>query len=310
MKKNGIIKIVLLAAILLLLLNPAIIPFFDASTKAAISSQLRSNFGALAGSNSASVLSWPNIITALVVIILMWLVATVICRILQKTCMKGGRKETVGGLMMSITKYAAVLITVVWVLGIFGVNLAGIFASLGILSLIVGFGAQSLIEDTITGIFIIFEGHYNVGDIIILDDFRGEVKKIGVRTTVIEDTGHNLKIVNNSDIRNIQNRSKNLSLAVCDVGTSYDADIRKLEEIIIPALPAMYENNKDVFSAAPQYKGVQELGDSAVVLRITVDCNESNYFVAKRRLNREIKILFDEKGVEIPFNQVVVHPGK
>ena len=203
MKKNGIIKIVLLAAILLLLLNPAIIPFFDASTKAAISSQLRSNFGALAGSNSASVLSWPNIITALVVIILMWLVATVICRVLQKTCMKGGRKETVGGLMMSITKYAAVLITVVWVLGIFGVNLAGIFASLGILSLIVGFGAQSLIEDTITGIFIIFEGHYNVGDIIILDDFRGEVKKIGVRTTVIEDTGHNLKIVNNSDIRNI-----------------------------------------------------------------------------------------------------------
>lgn len=310
MKKNNIIKIVVLVLLLCVFLNPGLIPFFDDSTKTAISSQLKSNFGAILGGNSVSALSWPNIITALAIVTLLWLISTVICMILQKAFMKGGRKETVAGLMISIVKYAAVLIAVVWVLGIFGVNLAGIFASLGILSLIVGFGAQSLIEDTITGIFIIFEGHYNVGDIIILDDFRGEVKKIGVRTTVIEDTGHNLKIVNNSDIRNIQNRSTNMSLAVCDVGTSYDADIKKLEEIIIPALPQMYENNKNVFANVPVYQGVQELADSAVVLRITVDCKESDYFIARRRLNREIKILFDEKGIEIPFNQLVIHPAK
>ena len=125
----------------------------------------------------------------------------------------------------------------VWGLTILGVNTGAVLAGVGIVGLIIGFGAQSLIEDIITGTFIIFENQYSVGDIIVLDDVRGTVRSIGVRTTVIEDDGGNLKVVNNSDIRNFQNRSRNTSLAIIVCAVSYDTDLRKLEQLMLDKLP-------------------------------------------------------------------------
>ena len=186
-------------------------------------------------------------------------------------------------------------------------NVAGIFASLGIASLIVGFGAQSLIEDMISGVFIIFEGQYHVGDIIVLDEFRGCVRNIGIRTTSIEDDGGNFKIVNNSDIRNLQNRSINRSIATTELSISYDADIPTVENVILEALPEMFERNQDVWLSVPRYIGVDSLGESSVVLKFIVEVNEQNFFNARRRLNRELKILMDKNNIEIPFNQIVVH---
>lgn len=212
-----------------------------------------------------------------------------------------------GTLIHSVVKVMAVIIAVVWILYVAGVNIMGIFASPGIATLIIGFSAQSLIEDTITGIFIILEGQYNIGDVIVVDDFRGTAVNINMRTTTIRDLSNNLKIINNSNIRNIQNRSREMSVVVCDVGTSYGADVRDLEKIIVPALQDIYDRNIDVFAAVPVYAGVQEFASSSVVLRIAVDVKEENYFAARRRLNREIKILFDENHIEIPFDQLDVH---
>ena len=185
--------------------------------------------------------------------------------------------------------------------------MTAVLAGVGLLGLILGFGAQSLIEDIITGIFIIFEGQYGVGDVIILDDFRGVVRSIGVRTTVIQDLGGNLKIVNNSDIRNLQNRSRAPSVALCDVSVSYETDLKRLETMLAEELPKMYEKDKKYYLAAPKYLGVESLGDSGVNLRFSVSVKEKNVFDARRRLNRDIRVLFQEKGVEIPFPQVVVH---
>ena len=182
-------------------------------------------------------------------------------------------------------------------------------AGVGIVGLVVGFGAQSLIEDVITGLFIIFEGKYSVGDIIILDDFRGTVKEIGVRTTTIEDAGGNLKIVNNSDIRNFQNRSRNSSLAICEVSVSYDTDLRKLDKILAEAMAEMYEAHRDLYLAPPRYLGVTQLADSGVNIKVVADAKEENVFAAQRALTKDIRILFADKGVEIPFPQVVVHKG-
>ena len=149
-----------------------------------------------------------------------------------------------------------------------------------------------------------------MGDIIILDDFRGTVRSIGVRTTVIEDAGGNLKIVNNSDIRNLQNRSKNSSLAVSDISVAYGTDMGKLREAVIPELPRIFEKHRDLFLSVPVYKGVEKLEDSGVVLRFTAETKEDDIFVARRCLNEEILCLLQSKGIEIPFPQVVVHPAK
>jgi small conductance mechanosensitive channel len=202
-----------------------------------------------------------------------------------------------------------VIIAFIWGLHILGVNTTAVLAGAGIIGLIIGFGAQSLIEDIITGLFIIFEKQYKIGDIIVLDDFRGTVRSIGVRTTTIEDAGGNLKIVNNSDIRNLQNRSANKSVALCDVAVAYSTDLRRLEEVVSIALPKMYEGHEDLYLSAPRYLGVEQLADSGINLRFMVDVKEENIFMAQRQLRRDIKILFDEAGINIPFPQVVVHQG-
>ena len=266
-----------------------------------VSTQLREELSNIfsRGTGDASVVV-ARILAAVAVLALTFLICRVLVFLLNRSA-RNNRVRTVNELLGNIITYLGVILGVVWALTILGLNPTAAFASLGIVTLIIGFAAQRLIEDVISGLFIVLEGQYNVGDIIILDDFRGTVKRIGVRTTTIVDPGGNYKVVNNSDIRNFQNRSKALSLAVSEIGITYGENIPHAEAIIKEALPGMLERNKDVFEAVPDYMGVENLADSAVVLRFTVACKEQNVFVARRRLNRELRILFMENYSEFPF---------
>lgn len=217
------------------------------------------------------------------------------------------RTATVITITQSLLRYAAAIVILCWGLSIVGVNVSTILASVGVVALIVGFGAESLIEDVITGFFIIFEHQYDVGDIIVLDDFRGVVEKIGVRTTTIRDDGNNLKVVNNSDIRNFQNRSRKESVAVAIIGITYGQDVEEFERIVKENLPDVKAKYPEVFTGPIIYKGIEELADSSVNVKFTADCTEAQIFNAKRLLNREIKIMFDKNGIEIPFPQLDVH---
>ena len=252
-------------------------------------------------------ITFAHIVTLVLSVCVVWLIYTLLKLLLQALSDRSDRSRTVTSMLTGMIKYLAVIAAVIWGLSILGVNTTAVLAGIGILGLVLGFGAQSLIEDIITGIFIIFEGQYDIGDIIILDDFRGTVRSIGVRTTVIEDAGGNLKIVNNSDIRNLQNRSRIMSLAVCDVDVAYETDLEELEKMLNEELPRLYR--KDLYASAPYYKGVEALGESGVTVRIVADVKEVNIFPARRRLNQDVRMLFMKKGVEIPFPQVVVHTG-
>ena len=293
------------AAILILVLaNPNWLPL-PAGLKAAVAETEKNNL--LFQSDAHTTIA--QLITLVLALALVWLAYQLIRLLLRLLSKRGGRTLTITNLIAGLLKYIAVIVAVVWGLSILGVNATAVLAGVGIVGLILGFGAQSLIEDIITGAFIIFENQYSVGDIIILDDFRGTVRSIGVRTTVIEDAGGNLKVVNNSDIRNFQNRSRVNSLAICLVGVAYSTDLPALEKMLESELPAMFERNQDLFLGVPRYYGVEELGDSGVILKFVVPTKEANIFAARRRLNRDIRVLFAQKGVEIPFPQVVVHQG-
>ena len=300
-KKIGLPLALILA--LILLVNPGWNPLLGESSRAAVSAQLAQTFGGLFSGDAAS---FAQVISAAAVVVFVWLVCIVICAVLELMAKKGRHSRSMAGLFISLTKFISAIVGLVWALSVLGVDLVGIFASLGIASRIIGFGAQSLIEDAITGVFIIFEGQYHVGDIVVLDEFRGTVQNIGIRTTRIIDDGGNVKIVNNSDIRNIQNRSRADSVAVSDLSIAYECDIREVEAIIAAELPGMFERHPDVFLECPQYKGVQAMGDSAVVLRFIVKATEPNFYAAFRALNRELKLMCDKHGIEIPFNQIVV----
>ena len=306
--KKKIIQTIVLLALIAFLLIPGINPFLDDAAKASVSAQIQDTFGGLLG--GTGMLTPARLICAAAVILIVWLLCSLVIWLLSWFVTKNRNSRSMVGLFVSLIKFLGFIIGGVWALGVLGVNLAGIFASLGIASLIIGFGAQSLIEDAVTGIFIIFEGQYQVGDIIVLDGFRGTVKRIGIRTTCIEDTGGNLKIVNNSDIRNMQNRSRNASVAICDLCISYDADIREVEKVIAATLPMIHTKYSNLYLTAPRYMGVESLGESSVVLRIAADVAEENFYVGYRTLNREMKLMCDKHNIEIPFNQLVVHQAK
>ena len=214
---------------------------------------------------------------------------------------------TLISLLSSLIHYVAAIVILCWGLSILGVNVNAIVASVGIVALIVGFGAESLVADVVTGIFLIFENQYNVGDIVEVNGFRGVVKDIGIRTTSIMDTGENIKIINNSEMKNILNRSDNVSRAVSDIAIPYETDLEALEEKLPGLMEDIYEARKDVMLAVPRYLGVQQLADSSVILRFVVEVAEKDIYSGARILNRDLWLGFRKLGVECPFPQVDVH---
>lgn len=209
-------------------------------------------------------------------------------------------------LLASFIKYIAVIALIFAVLNVWGVNTTALLAGIGILSLVVGLGAQPLIEDIIAGLFIVFEQVFDVGDIIVVDGFRGTVKEIGIRTTQIEDAGGDIKVINNSDIRTIVNMTSQLSIAISEVDIEYSESLEKVESIINANL-SIIKNNIPTITEGPFYMGVQKLGASGVTLRFIAKCLEMDKFQVEREMNRQIKILFDKNNINIPFSQIVIH---
>ena len=245
-----------------------------------------------------------NVVLALALVVLISNVLLIVLNLFRN---RRGRIGTMVSVISSLIKYISVLVAFCWILSIIGVNVSTIFASVGIFSLILGFGAESLVADLVTGVFILFENQYNVGDIVEIDGFRGKVKEIGIRTLSLEDTGCNIKIINNSELKNIVNRSNQRSVAVCDVSVSYNTDIEELEEKLVNMLQKIKAKHTDIFIGRVEFVGVEALADSGVVLRIIADVSEENIFKGRRLLNKEIKIMFDKDGIIIPYPQVDVH---
>lgn len=217
------------------------------------------------------------------------------------------RAKTLVALTSNMLKYAAAIIILCGVLTIVNVDITAILASLGILALIIGFGAESLIADVVTGLFILLDNQYNVGDIIEVGGFRGIVSDVGIRTTSIMDTGGNVKIINNSEMKNILNRSDNSSKAVADFSIPYETDLAALEKKIPALLEEIHRNHTNLFRTVPEYLGVQELGASAVVLRFVAEVGESDIYSGARMLNHDLLLGFRKLGIECPYQQIDVH---
>ena len=218
----------------------------------------------------------------------------------------GKKSKTIARLLVSFFKWAIALCAVFFILIAWNADAKIVLAGTGILTLIIGLGSQSLVADILAGIFIVFEGEFQVGDIVIIDGWRGEVKEIGIRTTKLVDVGGNIKIVNNSEIKTIINQTQELSVAKTYVSVSYSARIEKIEAVIADNIEKMKDKIPSI-EEGPYYKGVSELGESGVSLLFIAKCKEDDIYQVQRDLNREIKIMFDDNGIEIPFNQLVVH---
>lgn len=218
------------------------------------------------------------------------------------------RRKTAGFLLLrSAIKYLLGFLAFVFIVLAWGVETTTLLASLGLVGLVISFGAQGLVEDILSGLFLIMENQYQVGDIVLLDDFRGRVDHLGLRTTrFVDPLTLDVRIVNNSEVKSLINLSTEMSLAVCDMSIEYGEDLIKVETLINEFLPLL-SKKYELFIDGPRYVGVQALADSAVILRIISKVTEDDKIVAMRIMNRELKLLFDQNGINIPFPQLVIH---
>ena len=263
---------------------------------------------AVSGNNFVNLLyqKIPALIRSVQIVTIAVLLSLLLRFIMRKGFARSNRAKTIVNLLESFVKWVIAIVAIMMVLHAWGVDTATLLASAGILTLIVGLGAESLVADIVAGIFMVFEGEFQVGDIVIINDWRGTVQEIGIRTTKIVDAGGNINIVNNSQITTVVNQTQEILQASVTVGVEYGESLPRVEIVIRDNLETIKEHIPAIIEG-PYYKGVSALGASSVDLLFIAKCREEDIFQVQRDMNRELKLLFDANNIGIPFPQVVVN---
>ena len=251
-------------------------------------------------------------------IALVLLAAFVLIRLLRRLTTKVGAKVSQETTPMRALQRTETLtrvlssagIVVIWVISAFyilsalGANLAPLLASVGIIGLAVGFGAQNLVRDVVSGFFILLEDQYGVGDIIEINQVAsGKVETLTLRVTGMRALDGTMHYIANGEITHIANRSKDWSRAVIDVGVAYKENsdkVRNTLERVADGAKSDSEIGRAMYST-PEILGVEMLGEYEVTWRMIVDTKPGKQWDVGRQLREQIKVAFDEDNIEIPF---------
>lgn len=214
------------------------------------------------------------------------------------------RQQTLSKLLENMVAYVVYFIAIIAVLSAFTIDITGLIAGAGVVGLAIGFGAQNLVRDVITGFFIIFEDQFSVGDYVRIGQAEGTVDEIGLRTTKVKAWTGELFIFPNGNVTDVVNFSIHNSIAVVDVNISYESDIARVESLILEfdSLQGRYEQ---IISPA-ELLGVQNLTTTEVVMRITAETLPMQHFAVARGMRRDLKEFLDQRGVEIPYPRMVM----
>ncbi len=215
------------------------------------------------------------------------------------------RQQTLSKLLSNVVAYVVYFIAIVSILAAFTIDITGIIAGAGVLGLAVGFGAQNLVRDIITGFFIIFEDQFSVGDYVRIGAAEGTVEEIGLRTTKVKAWTGELFIFPNGNIMDVVNFSIHNSIAVVDVNISYESDIKRVEVLIMEFLENLQDRYEQIIKPA-ELLGVQTLKTTEIVMRITAETLPMQHFAIAREMRRDLKDFLDQRGVEIPYPRMVM----
>jgi len=223
----------------------------------------------------------------------------------QKFRLDSRRSETIRTLVKNISKYVIYFIVFFNIFTFLGYDPKPILASAGVIGLAVGFGAQNLVRDVITGFFIIFEDQFAVGDTVTINNVTGTVQEIGLRVTKIKSSTGEVHIIPNGSITQVTNSSVENSLAIVDVSIAFHEDVDK----VIHLLREHTELWKDTIAeivATPSVLGVERFGQSEIVIRITAECLPAQNGKVTRLLRAQIIKLFEEHGIQVPQPTMVM----
>ncbi len=240
-----------------------------------------------------------------------WLIYKAINSIISKIILKRSKKknhkkeDTVVNLIRSIIKYIIIIIVVLVILETYGVNTSSILTSLGIAGFVVGLAFQDTMKNMLAGIFIIFDNRYNIGDVVQINDFKGEVLALGLQTTKLKSATGEVFTIANSNITSVTNFTESDTLLIMDLGVGYNTDINHLEKVLTKLKPKVkkIENVKGELDLL----GIDSFASSEIIYKISVLCKPNTHYKIKREILKLIKIEFDKEGIEIPFTQIDIH---
>jgi len=219
------------------------------------------------------------------------------------------RATTLVSVISSLTTVLVFIFALATVVNILNISLAPLFAGAGVLGIVIGFGAQAVISDFLSGFFMLFEDQFGVGDVIDAGEVTGKVEDVSLRTTTIRDVNGTVWHIRNSEIKRVANKSQLWSRAVLDIEVAYDTDLRRAEGIIQRVAEILYEDKgftKGQIIEPPEVWGVQDLGPNGVSIRLVVKTEPAEQFVVARELKLRIKEALEEAEIEMPFPQTTV----
>ncbi len=219
------------------------------------------------------------------------------------------RLEALGAVLNSVLALLVWSAALLIILGnTFGINLTPFLAGAGVLGIALGFGAQDLVKDFVSGVFMLIEDQYGVGDVIDVGDATGVVEKISLRTTRLRDVNGTVWHFPNGEIRRVGNLSQEWSRALLDVSVGYGADVDEASQVILATAEAMAEEPryKRLFLARPEVWGVERVGVDGVAIRLVIKTVPGEQWAISRDLRGRIKVALDAAGIEMPYPQRTV----
>ena len=263
------------------------------------------------------ILWWGKFIAIIIILVVAKIALSVINKLIEKSLTplkksknykkRISRANTLIPLLQSVSKYVIYFISGVMVLRELGVDTTAIIASAGVVGLAVGFGAQSLVKDVLSGAFLLFEGIISVGDSVNVGEHSGTVEVIGLRNIHLRKYSGELRVIPHGEVASFGNFNKGYMRAIVKVGIAYEQDVERGMKALEEIANKWAEENKDIVLEPPIVQGVLSLGSSDVILRIVIKVKPMTHWGAERELKRRIKDTFDKKRIEIPFPRQVVY---
>ncbi|PKQ63857.1 mechanosensitive ion channel protein MscS [Labilibaculum filiforme] len=221
------------------------------------------------------------------------------------------RIKTLMGIISGVFRIMVYSIYFMILLQKFGINIAPILASAGIIGLAVGFGAQELVRDVISGFFILLEDQIRTGDVAIINGTGGLVEKIELRTITLRDFSGVVHIFQNGKINTLSNRTKEWSAAVFEIGVAYKEDVQQVMDIMAQIGKEVQEDATFTQSILEpiEIMGLDQFGDSALIIKARIKTKPSMQWVISREFNKRLKVAFDKHNIEIPFPHTTIYWG-
>ncbi|RXT08750.1 mechanosensitive ion channel family protein [Ammoniphilus sp. CFH 90114] len=208
--------------------------------------------------------------------------------------------KTLSKTINSLVGYVVFFIAAIMILGLFGIPTASILAGAGIIGLAVGFGAQGLVSDVVTGFFILLENQIEVGDYVTMGGYSGIVEEVGIRVTKVRSFDGSLHYIPNREIGSLTNHSRGNMRALVDMSISYEDDIDTAISVLQAACDQVRDRMPEI-KEGPNVLGVQAFGSSDVVLRVIAKTENMQQWAVERELRKALKKALDDNGIEIPY---------